>query len=258
MPNLTWTVLSDFSTRFCCGGVGTRCLEEILMISRQSWMGGTRMPWPSPSWLRRVWWFIGHLRITPWRRSHTWIHPLSILICICLERLSTLLKKAAPGGKWNDEFHSPISLKSAYSSLSPLSLLKPTFPALWLTCLSSTQIWLLHITQFSISILCLPASSCFTSSPGHCSLSAWSHPFIAAAEVRTLNTKTGRFSFAWLQFLLKTADCSVSWHWSSDKILGYWAVPWMLVIRKRCDSACNADPARQESCSCPSTPCVPM
>lgn len=204
MPNFNWSVLfSDCSTRFCCGGVGMRCLEGILMISRRSWMEGARMPWPSPSWLRRVWWFIGRLRTTPWRRSHTWIHPLSILISICLEGLSTLLKKAALEGKWNDEFHSPVALRSTYSSLS---LSKCTFPALWLTCLSNTQFWLLYITQFSVSILCLSASFCFTWSLGQCSLYALSCLFIAAAEVRTLNTRSGRFRFARLQFLPEAAD----------------------------------------------------
>lgn len=90
-----------------------------------------------------------------------------------------------------------------------------TFPALWLTCISSTQFWLLHITQFSIFILCLPASFCFTSVPGLCFLCALSCPFIAAAEVRTLRLSGS--ALAGCSFCLRLQICSVSW-WSGNKI----------------------------------------
>jgi len=55
MPKPNWTVfLSEFSTRFCCMGVGTKCLEEIQITSQLSWMVETKMPSASRFWRRRV------------------------------------------------------------------------------------------------------------------------------------------------------------------------------------------------------------
>lgn len=219
MPTLNWNVLSDFSTRSCCGGVGTRCLEEILMISPQSWMGGARMPWASPSWPRRVWWFIGHLPITPLRRSHVWIHPLSIPICICLERSSTLLKNAAPGGKWMMNSLIPlsdlpkvhlqllvplevhISSSGTYLHLQDPDLVAAHYPVSSFYSVPPSS-FLFHFQPWTLFSFCLIP-------PIYCS--CWSEDFKHPDWQVQLCLAAG--SAQDLQI------CSVSWHWSGDKTL---------------------------------------
>lgn len=95
-----------------------------------------------------------------------------------------------------------------------------TLPSVqFLFCVSQL---LFHFKPWTLFSLCLIL-------PLYCS--CWSEDF---------KPKLGKFSFARWQLLPETADLQCPGRGGVVTIPHDWAIPWVLVIRRRCNTACSA------------------